>query len=58
VVHLAIKRARVLGQLVALEEKEKHYARAIEHLTELHSISPNKPAIQKWIDELKAKQTP
>jgi hypothetical protein len=50
-------RARILGQLVALEEKEKNYPRALEYLTELHTISPNKAAIQKWIDELKAKQT-
>lgn len=50
-------RARILGQLVALEEKEKNYTRAVEYLTELHTFSPNKDAIQKWIEDVKSKQS-
>lgn len=47
-------RARILGQLVTLEEKQKNHARALHHLTELHTFSPNKDAIQKWIDLVKS----
>ena len=46
-------RAQILGQLAALEEKDKQFARAIDYLTELKSISPNKDSVQKWIDGLK-----
>jgi tetratricopeptide (TPR) repeat protein len=48
--------ARILGHLATLEEKQKNYARAIEHLTALKTVSPNKEAIQKWIDDLSAKK--
>lgn len=48
-------RAQILGQLVALEDKQKNFTRAIEHLAELKTISPNKDSIQKWIDEVKVR---
>lgn len=49
-------RAQLLGQLAKLEEAEKNYPRALEHLTLLKAISPNKEGIQKWRDEVKGKQ--
>lgn len=49
-------RAQILGQLATLEDTQKDFARALEHLIELHSISPHKDSIQKWIDEVKSKQ--
>src|SRR6185295_15954619 len=48
--------ARTLGNLATLEEKQKNYARALELLASLASISPNKDAIEKWIADLKSKQ--
>ena len=48
--------ARTLGNLAALEEKQKNYARALELLTPLKSISPNKDGIEKWMADLKGKQ--
>jgi len=50
--------AQLLGQLAALEEKQEHYARTIEHLTELKRISPNKEYIQRWIDEIRYERSP
>jgi len=48
-------RAQILGQLARLEESEKNNSRAIEYLSLLENISPNKVSIRKWIDDLKAK---
>lgn len=48
-------RAQILGQLAKLEESAGHPARAMEHLAVLKGVSPNPQAIQKWIDELKAR---
>ena len=46
---------QILGQLAKLEEEQKNYAQAISHLEELKLISPSRPSIEKWIDELKEK---
>jgi tetratricopeptide (TPR) repeat protein len=51
-------RAQLLGYLATLEEKQGRYARAIEHLTVLKSISPNKDSIQRWIDEIRYEHAP
>lgn len=50
--------AQLLGQLTMLEEKQGHYARALEHLTALKAISPHKEAIQRWIDEMRYEHLP
>lgn len=50
--------AQLLGQLITLEEKQGRYARALEHLTALKSITPHKEAIQRWIDEIRYEHTP
>jgi tetratricopeptide (TPR) repeat protein len=50
--------AQLLGQLAMLEEKQGRYARALEHLTALKSISPNKATIQQWIDEIRYEHAP
>jgi len=47
--------AQILGQLALLEDNAENHSRALEHLVELKSISPNKDSIQKWIDEVAAK---
>ena len=47
--------AQLLGNLATLEEEQHNYPKAIEHLTALKPISPNKDSIQKWIEDLKAK---
>ena len=44
--------AQILGNLARLEEKEKQYAKALEHLQALKTVSPSKDAIQRWIDEV------
>jgi len=48
--------AQILGNLARLEEGEHNYARAVEYLTTLKDISPNKETLEKWIEELKAKR--
>ncbi|MEY2409142.1 MAG: hypothetical protein QOF48_1812 [Verrucomicrobiota bacterium] len=48
-------RAQILGQLAVLEEKQTNFQRAIEYLTLLKAVSPNKDAIQKWIDDVASK---
>jgi tetratricopeptide (TPR) repeat protein len=50
--------AQLLGYLATLEENQGRFARAIEHLTELKGISPNKEAIQRWIDEIHYEHAP
>jgi tetratricopeptide (TPR) repeat protein len=47
--------ARTLGNLATLEEKQTNYARALELLAPLKSISPNRDAIEKWMADLKGK---
>jgi len=41
--------AQILAHLAKLEEDQKRYERALEHLQALKQISPNKPAIERWI---------
>jgi tetratricopeptide (TPR) repeat protein len=50
--------AQILGNLAKLETEQKNFARAIDYLNSLKVVSPNKDHLQKWIDELKAKQAP
>jgi tetratricopeptide (TPR) repeat protein len=47
--------AQILAHLAKLEEREENYPKALEHLAELQTISPNKDSIQSWMDEIKAK---
>jgi len=47
-------RAQILGQLARLEQSEKRYDRALEHLTLLLAISPNKDGVRKWLEEVQA----
>jgi len=47
--------AQILGNLAKLEEEQKNYSQAIQHLTALKEVSPHRDSLQKWIDELKAK---
>jgi tetratricopeptide (TPR) repeat protein len=47
--------AQILGNLARLEEQERHYTRAIEHLTALKEFSPHKGSIESWITELRTK---
>lgn len=49
--------AQILAYLAHLEEQQKNPSKAIQHLEALHLVSPSKAAIQKWIDDLKRKQT-
>lgn len=49
---------QLLAQLAKLEEDAGNYPKAIEHLTALKGISPSKDAVQKWLDELKARPRP
>ncbi len=49
--------AQLLGNLAKLEENRKHYSKAIDYLTQLQEVSPNKASLQKWIEELKRKKT-
>ena len=47
--------AQILGHLAKLEEEQGRRERALAHLRELSTISPNKAAIQRWMAELEAK---
>jgi len=47
--------AQLLGNLAKLEEEQKNYARAVEHLKRLMPISPNQAELAKWIAELNGK---
>lgn len=46
--------AQLLGNLAKLEEEQKNYDRAIEHLNSLVKVSSNKAHLEKWIAELSA----
>jgi tetratricopeptide (TPR) repeat protein len=48
--------AQLLGNLATLEETQKDYPKAIEYLGMLKKVSPHKDSIQKWLEDLKAKQ--
>ena len=50
--------AQILGNLAALEEEQQNFGKAIEYLTPLKQVSPNRDSIQKWIDDLKTKLPP
>lgn len=47
--------AHILAQLAALEESVGNYDQAVTHFTRLQRVSPSPEAIQKRIDELRAK---
>ena len=47
--------AQILGQLARLEEGQKNYAKAVDYLRLLEAVSPHKPQIQKWIEEINVK---
>jgi tetratricopeptide (TPR) repeat protein len=49
---------QILGHLARLEEEQKDYARAIAYLDQLKLVSPSRPAIEKWIGELRQKIGP
>ena len=53
--HQLLVYAQLLGNLAKLEEEQGNYAAAIQHLTRLSTISPNKAHIEKWIAELREK---
>ena len=44
--------AQLTGQLATLEEEAARYPAALQHLQALHTVSPNGPAIQKWIGDV------
>lgn len=44
--------ARILAHLAKLEEDQQRFDRALEHLHALKEVSPNKDAVQRWIDAL------
>jgi tetratricopeptide (TPR) repeat protein len=52
---LTMLHAQILGNLARLEEEQKNYARAIEHLSALKEFSPHKVSLENWIKELKEK---
>src|SRR5205814_6392913 len=49
--------AQIVGNLAKLEEEEKNYSKAIEYLDLLKQVSPHKDSIQKWIEDIKSKET-
>jgi tetratricopeptide (TPR) repeat protein len=49
---------QLLGQLAKLEESSGDFPRALTHLAALKQVSPTPEAIQKWMDEVKAKANP
>jgi tetratricopeptide (TPR) repeat protein len=49
--------AQLLGNLAKLEEDRKNYSKAIDYVTQLQEVSPNKASLQEWIKELKQKKT-
>lgn len=46
--------AQLLGNLATLEQKAGHKEAALRHLERLHSISPNKESIAKWMETVRA----
>jgi len=51
----ALAYAHILAQLAALEESVGNFDRAVTHFTRLQRVSPSPEAIQRRIDELRAK---
>ena len=47
--------ATLLGNLAKLEESQGRFTRAIDYLTELKGVSPNKEALTRWISELQGR---
>ena len=47
---------QVLGQLAKLEEQSANYSRSLAYLVALKHVSPSPDAIQKWMEEVQAKQ--
>lgn len=50
--------AQLLGNLAKLEEDKQQYARAIQYLEELATLSPHKEHIQSWLESLRPKLPP
>lgn len=48
--------ATLLGNLAKVEEADGRLGKAIEYLTELRAISPNKDGLTRWIGELRDRQ--
>ena len=48
--------AQLLGNLARLEEEQKNFPRAINHVRQLIQVSPNKAALEKWIHDMEAAQ--
>jgi tetratricopeptide (TPR) repeat protein len=48
----------ILNQLATLEREQNNYPKAIQHYTALKEVSPNKDAVQAWIDYLKTNGPP
>jgi tetratricopeptide (TPR) repeat protein len=48
----------ILNQLASLEREQNNYPKAIQHYTALKEVSPNKDAVQAWIDYLKTNGPP
>lgn len=51
-------RQQILGQLALIEQKDSHWAKAIEYLEKLKEHSPAQKALQAEIDELRKKIAP
>lgn len=47
--------AQILVNLAQVEEEQKDFARAMEHLRALLQVTPNRDSIEKWIKDLSAK---
>lgn len=48
----------ILNQLATLEREQNNYPKAIRHYAALKEVSPNKDAVQAWIDYLKTNGPP
>jgi hypothetical protein len=46
----------ILVNLAKVEEEEKDFAKALEHLEALRAASGNRKSVQKWIADLKQRQ--
>jgi tetratricopeptide (TPR) repeat protein len=46
---------QLLGHLAKLEEHEQHFAKALEHLKALQTVSPYRAGLENWIKEVRAK---
>jgi tetratricopeptide (TPR) repeat protein len=48
----------ILNQLASLEREQNNYPKAIQYYTALKEVSPNKDAVQAWIDYLQTNGPP